>query len=133
MKKIIMSCFFLLISAKVYADYAVPSKEELIKLLDEKYEIKRLDAKCDSLSEIAKITMKARQNGLPIIDQLSTVNSDTFPPDMKIKEKFLIYEAYSFPLLSDGYDKNKVVQEFSLKTFLECRKKGMNERWILDK
>lgn len=113
------------------ASAELPSKEELISMIDRKYEIEKRDKKCETLSELGRVFMKSRQLGVSFETLYGSVDKGTFPDDMKVKERQMIIQAFNYPRYEIESDQFKVSEKFHLQAFLECREKGLSENWNL--
>nr|WP_312326302.1 hypothetical protein [Acinetobacter oleivorans] len=133
MKKIVLLVAVVLMPKICLANTNIelPSKEELIKMIDKKYEIQTRDSKCKTLSELAKAIMEGRQNGLSFDYVYKTADEGSLPEDMKMKQRQIVLQAYEYPLYSSDEDKLKAIGTFHLKSFLECRNRGVEQDWDL--
>ncbi|WP_151777176.1 hypothetical protein [Acinetobacter brisouii] len=134
MRKIILGILCLstiLATQNALANSELPTKEELLTMLDKKYQIKRMDLKCDTLADLAKAIMDGYQKGVSFDSQYKSANEDSLPEDIKMKERQMVIQAYSYPIYTDKSDKFRVTEKFYLKSFLECRDKGVIRDWDL--
>ncbi|KOR15148.1 hypothetical protein ABW55_10325 [Acinetobacter sp. C15] len=130
MKNILGILFLVCCSSNVMA-VEIPTQDYLINLLDKKYDIEKQDLACKTLSSLSGVDMKARQDGLSIDSTYASVSTSKMPDEIKAKEREVISQIYNYPIFQNTNDKNKVIKKITYLSFLECREKGLNQKWNL--
>lgn len=127
MIRIIIGCFLVLLSSIGFC-YKLPTVDELVKLENERYQLDVIDGRCKYIQQLSESIMDGRQKGLAIEFQLNLMNKESdkpLPYVLKQKEKNLILKAYEIPQFNKENERYLVRTEFSLKSYLDCKKNGL--------
>lgn len=85
-------------------------------------EPKFTDEFCESASELALVTMAARQKGVPPSVLIrDTSNLDLARTTIATLANDLVYLAYSLPLESTQVAKSVAIDDFTIKVYIACK------------
>ena len=97
MNKIVLTLTLVALSIPALAAEPVPTKET-----------------CSSIAEVARVTMLARQSGVPLRSMMEIAADQTIVD--------IVTEAYSSPAYSTSEVQEKTIQNFEDKWYLRCLK-----------
>lgn len=87
-----------------------------------KPEPKFTDEFCESVSDLALVTMAARQKGVPPAVLMRDIsNLDLARTTVAILANDLVYLAYSLPLESTQVAKSIAIDDFTVKVYIACK------------
>lgn len=97
MKKVILTLTLVALSTSALAAEPVPMKET-----------------CSSIAEVARVSMLARQSGVPLRSMMEIAADKTITD--------IVTEAYSAPAYSTSEVQEKTIQDFEDRWYLKCIK-----------
>ncbi|CAI3100349.1 hypothetical protein MWMV2_MWMV2_01060 [Acinetobacter oleivorans] len=101
----------------------IPTKDDLLQMQEEKYQIERKDALCKAAFEMADNIMNERQAGVSKAIQLqSNLQTAYRSPAYTKYQVYLINKAYDEPVYAKTAATYYVSKEFAYKSFFECKK-----------
>ncbi|HFF5368544.1 TPA: hypothetical protein ACGDS7_002171, partial [Acinetobacter baumannii] len=102
----------------------IPTKDDLLQMQEEKYQIEKKDLLCKAGFEMAENIMKARQAGVSKTMQLDSNEQNLYRyPEYSKYKMDLINKAYDEPIHENSIDKYAVSKGFAYKSFFECKKR----------